>query len=682
MLFFFTERCYNVDMAKSVFEEEALRATRSRLDVKDEEEAKFMMKVLGGEVGEVRSNKPEAPHGRDGWNRSYTKSTPLRRVETVGLPEKDTDSHGSRSIPRFSPGELTYRERIKMDSQEANAEFKIKTWGQLFRSKLSFFNRPPDTVNRVFVAIKMDDYFLPLKKLVNKVRLIFPRNNATRSKKLKKDHSFAFSVLDTIRYWNIEKISSSLMRLQSHPRAVVIPDFVEIIKEFYRPLIILEMLDPEIHLVKAVNDLEHTLEDDFDSQINHKTADEIVASFNEVNEDTRYRLYPFLLKFTSKIYVPYGNFFSDCEQEIRAFLGIAPEDIVQPTGDTDSPDEQTAQDGEAEDFGDDAFFGLSTANEKPAQQVSRNGKPRAIQRGLDVLEQLFPEAGWEELDTFPDIYHYFAKSLSLKKNADVIDPENPMLQALVLMQILDELFYGFRSIAFNEVGFDLSEFLGIIDEWHKLIESCFERVYLPRLAEFVKLFYNPLEPKQRSYARKLREELNWVARLYLFPSLKIDSMSQALVHKKDVTAVFPKIRILRQDFTIIAGEIEKAMQAGGAFVQAYCAAIDNPWDPYVFQVANPLSKRLDLLFGKEDRTNVSLIYYTLSVLAVLDFFVNNPNSWAYKTNTEKLFRSSDSAGLVPQSLPENSVNADAIFKRKIEKLKAHKAQNNEKPSHN
>jgi hypothetical protein len=175
---------------------------------------------------------------------------------------------------------------------------------------------------------------------------------------------------------------------------------------------------------------------------------------------------------------------------------------------------------------------------------------------------------------------------------------------------------------------------------------------------------------------KVREELNWISRLFLFPLLKIDMFSKAFVHNKDISPAFSKIRTLRYDFTVIAGEIEKAIQAGGASVHAYCAAINNPWDKYVFQVENPLSKRLNALLGKEQRTNVSLIYYTLSVLSVLDYFLNNANSWAYKSNMAKLFRSSDADGLVPEPPPEKSVDADEIFNRYIETLKARNASRN------
>jgi hypothetical protein len=669
-------------MAKLTYREDELRKTRARLNVKNEEEAKYMMKVLGGEVGDVRSEKPET-HDRDGRNRPYVKQTPLRRVETNEFAEDDGALLGTTKTTWFAAKDLDYGERVKMDAQEAESEFKIKTWMQAFRSRIAFFKPPSDVVNKFFVTSKMDNYVLPLKKLVSKVRLIFPRNNTARTQKLKREFPLAFSILDSIRYWDVEKITSLLNLLQSRPRSVIVSDFKEIIKAFYRPLFMLDMIEPEIHLVQAVNDLNSLGQSEAGAKANKKTQDEIVALFNEINEDIRYRLYPLLMKFISPVYLPYNAFFSECEENIRAFLGITSEDIIQPVKPVgshtahpaaydnagDAGDAGGAGGAGKEDTGEDAPLGLPAADKEEEAVGLPQGKPPAVQRGLDVLEQLFPEAGWERLDTFPDIYRYFAKPLSLKRNEDIIDPENPVLQALILMRILEELFYGFRSISFNEAGFDLAEFLAIIDDWPQLIENGFERIYLPRLAEFAKLFYIPLEAKQKLYAMKVREELTWTARLFLFPLLKSDRFSKTFVHNKDISRAFSKIRTLRQDFTVIAEEIEKAIQEGGASAHAPCAAINNPWDRYVFQVENPLSRRLNALLGKERRTNVSLIYYTLSVVSVLDYFLNNAHSWAYKTNTAKLFRSSDSDGLIPESPPKQNVDADEVFKRYIETLK-------------
>jgi hypothetical protein len=674
-------------MSKAVYDEEELRATRARLSVKDDGEAKFMMKVLGGEVGDIQTKKPEG----SGRQPSFTKASPLRRVVTAEFEETETSPNNRRYSALAAKKEPTYRERVKMDSQEADSDFKIKTWMQVLRSKFSFFGTPDDMVNKVFVSSKIDHYIQPLTKLVNKTRLIFPRNNINRNKRFKQEAPVLFAVLDTIRYWNVEKISSALARIQTHPRSTVVSDFVEIIREFYRPLIILDMIKPETHITKAVDVLQSIVQENSENFIQRKTADELVMLFNTINEDSRYRLYPFLLKYVSDVFVPYSIFFFECNEKILDFLRLSPDDIIQiadfnnasssfDDGNTDNKAENTDDDDgdllvqSVEGKTEDAM----NAQVRPASLVER---PTAVLRGLSVLDQLFPESGWLAPYEFPDMYHYFAKSISLKKNADLIDPENPMLQVLILMQILEELFYGFRSISFKECKFDLNEFLGIIDEWHKLIETSFERMFLTRLAEYAKLYYTPPEAKQKIYAMKVREELNWVARLFFLPSMEINAFSRAPFQKKDVNAIFPKTRVLRQGFTVIAAEIEHSLKAGGASAGASCGAINNPWDAYVFQVQNPLSKRLNMLLSKENRNNVSLIHYTLSVLTVLDYFLNNPKSWAYQTNTAKLFRASDNDGLVPASIPEISVDAEAIFKASIEKLKARQNAQNAQNAH-
>jgi len=51
---------------------------------------------------------------------------------------------------------------------------------------------------------------------------------------------FGFAVIDAIRYWNIEKITSDLGKIQAHPRNAKVSDFTDIIKAVYRPLLSLK----------------------------------------------------------------------------------------------------------------------------------------------------------------------------------------------------------------------------------------------------------------------------------------------------------------------------------------------------------------------------------------------------------------------------------------------------------
>jgi hypothetical protein len=77
----------------------------------------------------------------------------------------------------------------------------------------------------------------------------------------------------------------------------------------------------------------------------------------------------------------------------------------------------------------------------------------------------------------------------------------------------------------------------------------------------------------------------------------------------------------------------------------------------------PLSMRLNALLPPQKRNNASIIYFTLSVVTVLDYFVNNEDSWAYENNDALLFRSKDGTGIIPQFGIEEKIDADALFKQ-------------------
>jgi hypothetical protein len=139
------------------------------------------------------------------------------------------------------------------------------------------------------------------------------------------------------------------------------------------------------------------------------------------------------------------------------------------------------------------------------------------------------------------------------------------------------------------------------------------------------------------------------------------------------------VRKLRKYLSIVAVGIERGRKAGGAEKKAYCRGIHNPWAPYNFQVANPLSMRLNALLPPAKRNNASLVYYVLSVVTVFDFFMNNENSWAYHDSTNELFRSINGAGAIPQFGVDEKLDADRLF-RQVMKAKKEQKQNKAKPA--
>ena len=137
------------------------------------------------------------------------------------------------------------------------------------------------------------------------------------------------------------------------------------------------------------------------------------------------------------------------------------------------------------------------------------------------------------------------------------------------------------------------------------------------------------------------------------------------IQKKETIPIYAKIKTLRKYLTAVATGIEKGNKAGGAEARAPCDGIENPWDPYVFQVPNPLSIRLDAILSPKNKTNATLIYFCLAITSVLDYLVNNEDSWAYRESAGPLFRSVNGEGITPLTGVDNRIDADEIFKRSL-----------------
>ena len=165
------------------------------------------------------------------------------------------------------------------------------------------------------------------------------------------------------------------------------------------------------------------------------------------------------------------------------------------------------------------------------------------------------------------------------------------------------------------------------------------------------------------YTKKLITELHWLKRLYFLPYYKFESLVPPPFQKGDITPIYVKIKNLRRYLSAVAAGIEQGNRAGGAEENAPCDGIDNPWEPYVFEVPNPLSMRLDALLGPKARNNAALVYFCLVVTVVLDNLVNNEGSWAYSPRPGPLFRSVNGEGVVPLTGVDNHIDADAIFKQ-------------------
>jgi len=261
----------------------------------------------------------------------------------------------------------------------------------------------------------------------------------------------------------------------------------------------------------------------------------------------------------------------------------------------------------------------------------------------------------------------------MKNGFELLPAKDPLQCVSVLLYILDDLFAGLRYVKFGTItGADgasvnvSTELAEILNNWSSHIEISFSRDYLPRLTGYCRILENTGDVRTSPYARKSLNELYWIRRLYFLPYYKFESMGPPPFSKNDVIPIYNDVRKLRRYLTSFALGIEQAVRAGGAAAKAPCSGINNPWALYNFQVPNPVSKRLNMMLPPQKRMNATLIFFSLSAVTVLDYLVNNENSWAYN-ESGPLFRSVNNEGAIPVFGVDKKIDADKIFRESLKK---------------
>ncbi|MDR0324151.1 MAG: hypothetical protein LBI12_06880 [Treponema sp.] len=696
---------------KAIYAPGELGRVRQKLGVTDDAEAMRMAQVLGGEVGMERHDddamrRLKKPAIRDTVEVTLDgKKKGGRRVEVLFNDDDEGLSRSKFKYHEIYPGDdpaiparLSYGERIKIDQYAGQISFEIKTSFQILTSIFSFFREPVDYVSSHFVTSRMNEYYGKIEKLVTLTRNLFPKNNTKRNNQLKRASPFVYRMLEVMRDWNIEQLAGNIAELQSHPRTVKVTDFAEILRIIYKPLFIFDELSTE-NIKTAFKLIYKVLYIESPMDAKEKYQDiirNIITSLIEVRRQVHHGMFPLLMKLISDRFVSYDRFFIERRRRFMAFLiatdneqlksaDLAPQQIENIDVETlqnnlhneheDAEGEGTSEKEPAENPDEDPND--PKVIERKAKQEAEKAERKALEQGRATLEALFPKAGWEKLEEYPDLYPYFANLYSLRHGYELIAPTDPVQQVSVLMNMLDDLFIGLRYVNFGTVtGADgnparvYDEIGEIVNNWRRYIEDSFSKDYLPRLTEFCRILENSEESRTSPYAKKTINELHWIKRLYFLPYYKFESIGPPPFPKQDIIPVYSLIRKIRKNLTAIGMGIEQGVKAGGAHAKALCNGIHNPWENYNFQIPNPISKRLDAMLSPEKRTNATLVYFTLSVVAVLDYIINNENSWAYGSRPGPLFRSLRDEGIVPAFGVDEKLDADQIFKDNLKKKAA------------
>ena len=699
---------------KAIYAPGELSRVREKLGVFDREEAEELIRKLGGEVGYEREENLDQGRQPIKRDKAMVRATsragglPPRNRGKLPLDEPDTPEETGKQARRSKkksdphddpsvPIKVSYLDRVRMDRFAGQSEYDIKTPAQVLYSVISLFSSIPDYVSPVFINRRMPEYYKRIEVVALSTRSLFPRNNFQRNERMKKGSPLAYSILDTIRHWDIEKISGDIAKIQGLGRGgATISDFANILRAVYRPLFILELLDFDIHIRGAYKILYKLLYMESPMEAEKKHQDLIrtaLSALSVIRLDIRHLMYPLLMKSVSANYVPYQDFFTERKKRIMSFLNVTEEDRINPDtmlmhedvkkGESEGATPGASMAGSPVGGAKNSHRGGATAasgaeqmsEEEKLRHAAEEASQRALDRGLRTLEALFPKAGWDRLSTFPDLYPYFSGMFELPRGSVNIAPTDPVQQALVLMHILQELFFAVRHVSFGAIP-DASGGIeeltpaigGITSNWRNYIEDSFGKEYLPRLAEYVRILEGSHGERTSMYSKKLVTEIQWLKRLCFLPFYRFESLLPPPYRKGEISPIYTEIKKLRKYFSYVAAGIEQGSREGGAEMQAPCQGIDNPWAPYVFEVPNPVSVRMDALIAPKKKNNATLIYFNLAITTVLDHLINNEKSWAY-TRSSHLFRSVNGEGVIPLTGVDTRIDAEAIFKQAIKEMR-------------
>ena len=469
------------------------------------------------------------------------------------------------------------------------------------------------------------------------------------SAKIANGTEIKFKFLRTVAGWSMQTIKLEYINLDSYSEPLIVADLIPFVRAVYKPLITVYYYGNN-KIPKLIKEI-YTDEAAYPECPKEKLsnfAKQAITEWLYIDTEIIKKLYPILMRMCSDSFDYYPSFFNSKAGEILKFVGLHKFDLLLP----EKPKEPAPKEN------------------KPKVTPPQKGiKDETVITGLKLLNQMFPEAGFDNLDNHPDMFPYFQPLFKFKDGFNLLAPDNPVQVIVVLQHIIEDCFHGCHNIKFVETDSSkkgTDNITSIIDEWAAYREDTFEFLYCEPLCDLVNSTYSQPDFVKSHIGKRMITDLLWQVTYHFMPNFKFEKL--ILEHPVDESKyrpLFHRTDYARKYLTVLINEVDRQAKTRGK-----CNLIENPWEHYNFDIPNEISKRLDVLLGAQNRTantnatNANLLKYTLCFIAVLDWFINNPESPAYSTDPMHIWRVSDTDGKplfsVPLRTDQNKLFADAI----------------------
>ncbi|WP_191015095.1 hypothetical protein [Treponema zioleckii] len=657
---------------QAVWEPGTLDNTRKNIGVISEEEAKKMTKILGGEIFTEKS----APINYD----AFPRNREMRHTAVGGRKSNDlvtgnkTASAGSGDImgyavpeqkPRYPTlPELTQKERALMDKTMMSDDYRIKSNYGVFNFVRRFKKNGLEQVRKGFIEYDIPKSLDHYNEFLTAIKAVIQVSPETYKTKILTSNEDKFRLMRLIGSWTQKELRTLATSLQNEADEVTVVMMIPFIKTVYQHLLKIYYIGE----TKIPNYFKEVYADlvkypKADKKKIQKLVKACITEWFFVYSKMIKGFYPLLMRMCCNHFEYFQDFFLTQTANIFKFLEITKYDLIIPSKKKENHTEELDSVNEPRLTEEEKRERQVTETEKEKAERKKNEakdfKMKIVQSGINLLDRLFPKAGFSDLKSMPDMYPYFQPLFQFREGYNLLSPSNPLQITVTLLRITEDLFQGFRNITFTEENEDTEtdEKLSVVlSEWSVYREVLFEKQYGEMLKEFVDQQYTSTDFRLSLYGKKIITSLLWQTKYNFLPHFEF---TQILLEKpkndSQYRALCFRTEFLYNFFLALVKNIDASAKTKGQVL-----GIKNPWDKYNFDIPNPISKRMDVLLGAKRpptetaATNANLIKYGLCIIAVLDWWVNDKNSPAYSTDGTKIYRVSNDEGAPEFSTPLRS----------------------------
>ena len=652
-----------------------LDKTRQAIGNIDREEAMKMTKILGGEIMYEKSesfapinNKSKGAIIR---NSSSSSNAQNRQNETNDVQIEKMESAKKTASPKARANQesligISSKVNTQIDKVMMSNEFQIKPNYGPFNFIKYFMPNGHEQIISDFCLSTLKTNMDVLQGFITNIKTIMQLSPETYKTKIAKGNEPRFRFFRMVADWSIQQLKLIYLDLVNLPPPYTVTDLIPYTRQLFR-LVIQPYYYGETKISKLIKEIyeEVCVYPDAPRQKLSELSKDAITAWLYIQEGIIKRMYPILMRMCSKTFEYYPDFYRAKVSDILKFVGLHKYDLL--LADKEKPKIVATVDNSNES-------GAAETSENPEQKkeekLVRGAKDSYVTTGISLLEQMFPQAGFSELENHPDMYPYFQPLYKFGDGFNVLSPENPIQITVVLMRIIEDFFKGCRNIQFVQEEADAKENMDsigkVLDDWISYRENIFEKLYCDPLNELVNQSYSQADFEKTQFGKKLLTSLLWQTNYHFLPSFKFDRLLlERPADESPLPPLYKRTDFARKFLNSVITQCDAVSSSKGTV-----ALVKNPWSPYKFDVQNEVSKRVDILLGAKNKTentnatNANLLKYTLCIVSVLDWWLNNPESPAYSTPPIHIYRISTEDGK-PQFSTRQRSDQNRLFAEQI-----------------